>query len=105
MIVSDLKLRIFQKDALCVAIMSGNGLQAFRDKLTLVYMNDIVHIGDFVYLYYANQSKLSFSYCKFDEINLQILDDIECRTELRFRKTDIPILLNCLKIPETIVCS
>lgn len=79
--------------------MSGNGLQAFHDKLTLVYLNDLVDIGDFVYLYDANQSKFSFPYWKFDKFNLEILDDIECRTELRFRKTDIPVLLNLSYFP------
>ena len=42
--------------------MSGNSLQVFRDKLTLVYLNDLVDIGDFVFLYDASQSKLSFPY-------------------------------------------
>ena len=84
--------------------MSGYGLQAFRDKLTLAYLNDLAEMDDFVYLYDTNQSKSLSLYWKFDEFNLENLDDVECCTEFRFRKTDISILLNILNIPERIVC-
>ena len=84
--------------------MSGYGLQAFCDKLTLAYLNDLVEVDDFVYLYDTNQSKSLSLYWKFGEFNLENLDDVECCTEFRFRKTDISILLNILNIPERIVC-
>ncbi len=98
---------------MCIAVkncfeickMSGYGLQKFRENLTLAYLNDLVDVDDFVYLHAANQSKSIYPYWKFDiKFNLENLDDTECRTELRFRKMDIPILLNCLNIPEKIVC-
>ena len=34
--------------------MSGYGLQKFRENLTLAYLNDVVDVDDFVYLYAAN---------------------------------------------------
>ena len=79
-------------------------MQAFRDKLILAYLNDLLEVDDFVYLYDTNQSKSLFPYWKFDEFHLENLDNVECRAEFRFRKTDIPILLNILNIPERIVC-
>ena len=48
--------------------------------------------------------KLYSPYWKFDEFNLASWSDEECRTELRFAKSDLELLLNYLQIPEKIVC-
>ena len=67
------------KNCFEICKMSGYGLQKFRENLTLAYLNDLVDVDDFVYVYAANQSKSIYPYWKFDiKFNLENLDDTEC---------------------------
>ena len=64
-----------------------------------------MEIDDFALLYLNNQSRPIFPPWKFDKFNLDTWDETECRAQLRFAKSDLPALLNCLQIPERIVCA
>jgi hypothetical protein len=46
--------------------MAGNGLQEFREQLTLAYLSDVIDIEDFVYLYQTNQLREIFPYCRLE---------------------------------------
>ena len=85
--------------------MAHHGLQGFRERLVSAYLSDLVDIEHFALLYQNNQSRSIFPHWKFEKFNLENWDDTECYTELRFRKSDLPTLLNNLQIPEKIVCT
>ena len=55
-------------------------------------------------LYDYNQSKLLFPYWKFKKFNIKTWDGVECSTELRFEKEDLPSLMQHLNIPNVVVC-
>lgn len=89
---------------LWLKFMARCGLQSVRDALTLAYAENYISDAEFVLLYEYNRSKPVFPYWKFNAFNLETWDDEECRTELRFGKHDLPLLMQCLQIPEKIVC-
>jgi hypothetical protein len=80
--------------------MAGRSLQDVRDSAVITY--DLSYIPDveFSLLYDYSRSKAVFPYWKFDEFNLASWSDKECRTEVRFAKSDLELLLNYLQIPE-----
>ena len=45
-----------------------------------------------------------FPYWKAPKLDLDGWDNIECKTELRFEKSDLALLLEALRIPEKFVC-
>ena len=51
-------------------------------------------------LYDANLSKPIFPYWKFNKFDLNSWDEDECLSELRFAKSDLSALKECLRIPD-----
>ena len=45
-----------------------------------------------------------FPYEQYELFDMDAMDDTECKAEFRFRKTEIPLLVEALDIPETFVC-
>ena len=84
---------------------SGRGLQAVRDALCLAYDQNWIDEFEFALLYDENSSREIFPYWKYQRFDLDLWDDTECKTELRFSKNDLPDLLDVLDIPEKIICS
>ena len=83
--------------------MAAGGLEAVRDALIVAHAEDMIDDEEFVLLYEYNQAKPVFPYWKFQGFNLETWDDVECNTELRFEKKDLPTLMRCLQIPEELV--
>lgn len=84
--------------------MAGGGLQAVRDALIFAYAENYISDGEFALLYDYNRSKPVFPYWKFDKFNLENWCVEECHTELRFAKSDLEQLMQCLQIPEQVTC-
>ena len=84
--------------------MAVGGLQAVRDALIFAYAENVIDDEEFALLYDYNRSKPLFPHWKFEDFDLGTWDEVECRTELRFGKNDLPLLLRCLQIPEQVVC-
>ena len=84
--------------------MAAGGLEAVRDALIVAHAEDMIDDEEFVLLYEYNQATPVFPYWKFQGFNLETWDDVECNTELRFEKKDLPTLMRCLQIPEELVC-
>ena len=84
--------------------MAVRGLQAARDALTFAYADHLIDDVEFALLFDYNLSKSIYPYWKYEEFDFQTWDEVECRTELRFDKNDLPLLMRYLQIPERIVC-
>ena len=85
--------------------MAIGGLPSVREALLLAYSCNIIDAAEFAVLYEENTSREIFPYWKFEKFNFDDWDDTECRTELRFNKADIFLLLEVLRFPDKFVCS
>ena len=80
-------------------------LSAVRDSLLISYADNLLDDTEFLLLYDASYSRESYPYWKYDRFDLESWDDAQCKTEFRFSKNDLFILLDILEIPEVITCS
>ena len=78
--------------------MALHGLQAVQDALVLAYDENMIDDEEFVVLYDYNLSKPLYPYWKFDAFNFDSWSEVECETELRFKKNDVVSLMTCLQI-------
>ncbi|CAH3183760.1 unnamed protein product [Porites lobata] len=76
-----------------------------RDLLLLTFCEGSITEDEFLLLYDLNTSKNpEYPYWDYKKFCLQDKDEAECKTEFRFQKNDIPLLLNVLGLPEKITC-
>jgi hypothetical protein len=73
--------------------MFVSGLQSARDALTFAYADHLIDDVEFALLFDYNQSKSIYPYWKYEEFDFQTWDEVECRTELRFYKNGLPLLM------------
>ena len=60
---------------------------------------------EFLFLYYVNTSKNPhFPYESYGKLDLNDMDDSECLSEFRFRKSDLPVLSEALHLPNYFIC-
>ena len=77
-----------------------------RELLAGCYLADIISDEEFVLLYDCSYSKnLEIPYDEYGRFNLDEMADSECRAEFRVNKRDLPLLAECLQIPEAFVCN
>ena len=76
-----------------------------RDELLLSFCEGIVNEDEFLLLYDVNKSKNpEYPYWNHERFRLQDKDEVECKTEFRFEKYDIPLLADILDLPEVTKC-
>ena len=80
-------------------------LESVREFLLVSYFKDTIDDVEFTVLYEENYSREIFPYWKYDKFDLDGWDDAECKVELRFDKSDLPVLLRTLRFPDRFVCS
>ena len=77
-----------------------------RELLAGCYLADIISDEEFVLLYDCSFSKnLEIPYEEYGRFNLEEMADSECRAEFRVNKRDLPLLAECLQIPDAFVCN
>lgn len=84
--------------------MALGGLQSVRDALILARQQQYISDTELILLYECNLSKPLFPYWKFELFDLNSWDDEECKMELRFAKSDLPLMKRLLGIPDKITC-
>ena len=84
---------------------TDRGLKSIRNLILGCYADNIIDDEEFVLLYEANKSREIFPFWKFGKFDLDDWDDVQCQSELRFKKGDIYRLKDVLQIPEKVVCS
>lgn len=76
-----------------------------RDLLLDSFDDGELSEDEFLLLYDLNTSNNpDFPYECYGEFSLDDLDDSECFAEFRVHKTDIPVLLDALQLPQTFIC-
>ena len=76
-----------------------------RDLLLLSFDKGIIDEDEFLILYDLNTSGNSlYPYEDYGSFHLEDKDNVECKTEFRFEKRDIPLLAEALHIPESFKC-
>lgn len=79
--------------------------QNARDLLLLSFFEGSVTEDEFLLLYDVNTSKNpEYPYWDYKRFCLEEKDDAECKTEFRFEKSDIPLLVEVLGVPEKMKC-
>ena len=77
-----------------------------RELLAGCYLADIISDEEFVLLYDCSFSKnLEIPYEEYGRFNLEEMADSECRAEFRVNTRDLPLLAECLQIPDAFVCN
>ena len=80
-------------------------LHSARDALLIAYADGIIDDIELMLLLDDNNSRESYPFWKFENFNLDAWDDDQCRTDFRFQKADLDILMNVLQIPDKITCT
>ena len=76
-----------------------------RDMLLLAHSEELINDEELLLLYDLNTSNnLDLPYWTYNEFDLDILTDDECRSEFRFMKNDIYFLAEVLRIPNQLRC-
>ena len=76
-----------------------------RDELLLSICKEIINEDEFFLLYDINKSKSpEYPYWNYERFQLQDKSEAECRTDFRFEKYDIPLLVKVLGLPDEIKC-
>ena len=68
--------------------------EGFVDEDKLLMLNDL-----------NQSSNAEYPYMSYSRFNLEENNEVECKTELRLKKRDIPLLAEALRILETVKCS
>ena len=77
-----------------------------RDLILLSYDMNLINDDDFLLLYMSYSSQnLDLPYDSYPEFDLDEFSEDECWEEFRFKKADIPVLVEALQIPAVIRCN
>ena len=73
--------------------------------LEIRLQEEVIDIEEFAALYdqYTPQN-LPFSHWDYERFSLRNRDSAECKADFRFEKTDIPLLVDALHMPDTFIC-
>ena len=76
-----------------------------RDKLLVSFCEEIINEDEFLLLYDANKWKNpEYPYWNYERFTLQGKSEAECKTDFRFEKYDIPLLVDVLGLPDEKKC-
>lgn len=76
-----------------------------RELLLLSHANNTIDDEEFLLLYEQFRSKNpDFPYDNHPRFSLDDMDESECLAEFRFQKRHIPLLVEVLQIPDTLLC-
>lgn len=80
-------------------------LKEVRNQLLLSHSDGLINDEELLLLYDINSSNnLDLPYDLYPHFNFDDLEDDECLSEFRFRKNDIPLLVDVLGIPNVVEC-
>ena len=74
--------------------------------LLLSHYEGIIDDEEFLLLYDLNKSNnLDLPYDSYESFDFDVLEDVECLSEFRFQKHDLPLLAEVLGVPDVFKCS
>ena len=78
-------------------------LRELRDMLLFAHSDNLISEEERLLLYDLNKSSnLKLPYWSYDQFDLDLLNDDECKPEFRFYKRDVYVLAEVLQIPDQI---
>ena len=82
--------------------MSQNSFKTVQEELLFSFQEEVIDIEEFAALYdqYTPQI-LPFRHWDYERFSLRKKDSAECEADFRFEKTDIPLLVDALHMPDT----
>lgn len=84
-------------------ISAMNSFREVRDILLVAHSENLINDEELVLLYDLNTSNnIDLPYWSYDEFDLDMMSDDECRSEFRFLKNDIFHLAEILHIPNQV---
>ena len=82
-----------------------NSFREVRDILLVAHSENLINDEELVLLYDLNTSNnIDLPSCSYNEFDLDMMSDDECRSEFRFLKNDIFHLAEILHIPNQVRC-
>ncbi|PFX24965.1 Protein PRY1 [Stylophora pistillata] len=79
--------------------------QTIEEAVTNCFDDGDISEDEFLLLYDANTSKnLDYPYQNYEHFDPEGLDESECLAEFRFRKRDIPVLVDAMGLPDSYTC-
>lgn len=80
--------------------------ESVHNLLLLGFDHGLLDKEEFLMMYDAYTSENPvYPYKNYTRFDLKLKDKVECKTESRVKKKDIPELCHALRIPETLKCS
>lgn len=88
-----------------ITLYAMPSLREIRDMLLFAHSDNLISEEDCLLLYDLNKSSnLELPYWSYDQFDLDLLSDDECKSEFRFYKRDLYLLAEVLQIPDQIQC-
>lgn len=76
-----------------------------RMALLFAHQQNLINNEEFLLLYDVNTSTSpTYPYWAYDNFELDALSDDECKSEFRFYRNDIYLLMDAMQIPQEIIC-
>ena len=84
---------------------SPSSHESVRNLLFLGFDHGLLDEEEFLLMYEAySPENPTYPYKDYSRFDLELKDDVECKTEFRVEKKDIPELVHALRISETVKC-
>ena len=85
--------------------MTQNSFKTVQEALLFSFQEEVIDIEEFAALHdqYTPQN-LPFRHWDCERFSLRNKDSAECKADFRFEKTDIPLLVDALHMPDTFIC-
>jgi len=81
-------------------------LKAARNEVLFAFDDGIIDEDEFCILFDINQTNnLIFAHADYEKFDLENKDDVECISDFRVKKQDIPLLAEALRLPPTFKCN
>ena len=88
-----------------ITLYAMPSLEKFRDMLLFAHSDNLISEEECLLLYDLNKSSnLELPYWSYDQFDLDLLSDDDCKSEFRFYKRDVYLLAEMLQIPDQIQC-
>ena len=81
-------------------------LKTVRDSLLIVHSENILDDEELIFLFDVNcLTNLDLPYWSYENFDLDLWSEDECKPELRFLPGDIKKLVNILQLPDVFKCN
>ena len=85
--------------------MTQNSFKTVQQALLFSLQEELIDVEEFALSYdQCTPQNLPFRHWDYERFSFRNKHSAECREDFRFEKTDIPLLVNALHMPNTFIC-